>query len=121
MTTKKPDPEYDESIVQKLDYVPTSHADPRDPHRWSGGFFEGGRRNSFPWRENSDPFEHPSTGGIGALAAMSADDPRARKCRGCHRVLRLSDFSPKPGRTYLLRSRCDRCVERNKAERKKDK
>lgn len=124
MTAKKPAPEYDESIVQKLDYVPTSHKrgewasdGPVDLHRWDGGFFEEGRRNPFPWRRRGEPFVHPSTDGLGSLVA-AAD--QGKVCHGCHHALPLSSFSPKPGRTYLLRSRCDRCVERAKTKRKKD-
>lgn len=120
--TKKPSPvEYDESIVQKLDYVPASHAGHDDPHRWSGGFFAGGPRNSDP-AANSDGSRQPVDiyvalyAGLGALAAIS-DASRTKVCSGCHRVLRLSEFSPKPGREYVLRSRCDRCVERGRAGR----
>lgn len=125
MTTKKPAPEYDESIVQKLDYVPTSHAfsdrSPGSSHRWSGGFFNEGQRNPSPSYGGDEP-SPPNMSvieydGLGSLAAAASS---GRVCAGCHRELARSSFSPKPGRTYLLRSRCDRCVERAKTKRKKD-
>lgn len=128
MTAKKPAPEYDESIVQRLDYVPTSHAfsdrRPGTSHRWSGGFFHAGRRNPSPSHGGDEPSPPDMTvieyDGLGSLIASPDHDAGIRTCGGCRRVLRLSAFSPKPGRTYLLRSRCDRCVERAKTKRKKD-
>lgn len=119
MAAKKPAPEYDESIVQKLDYVPTSHNDPSAYHRWSGGFFNGGRRNPYPSGSDGDPYL-PTQGKHDGLGSLAAAADQGKVCHGCHHALPLSSFSPQPGRTYLLRSRCDRCVERAKTKRKNE-
>lgn len=57
--TTKPTPQYDESIVQRIDPAPAEPRDPHDPHdphRWSGGFFRPGRRVSDPSESDGDPF-----------------------------------------------------------------
>lgn len=56
MTKKSPAPQYDESIVQRIDPAPAEPRDPHDPHRWSGGFFRPGRRVSDPSESDGDPF-----------------------------------------------------------------
>ncbi|MCC7282295.1 MAG: hypothetical protein IT556_07920 [Acetobacteraceae bacterium] len=56
MTTKRPTPQYDESIVQRIDPAPAEPRDQHDPHRWSGGFFRPGRRVSDPGESDGDPF-----------------------------------------------------------------
>lgn len=56
MTKKSPAPQYDESIVQRIDPAPAEPRDQHDPHRWSGGFFRPGRRVSDPSESDGDPF-----------------------------------------------------------------
>lgn len=114
MTSKKPCPAYDESLVEKIDYVPESH--PRNEHCWSGGFFVAGRRNPDPSRAEAtgshmDVIDYD---GLGALATFM----NGKACAGCQRQLPLSAFSPKPGKPHLLRSRCNRCLERSKTRSK---
>lgn len=56
MTKKSPAPQYDESIVQRIDPAPAEPRDQHDPHRWSGGFYRPGRRVSDPSESDGDPF-----------------------------------------------------------------
>lgn len=113
MTSKKPCPPYDESIVEKLDYVPASH--PRGEGCWVGGFFTSGSRNPHPYGSSDNGFDGSHVEvvgyeGLGALAAMSA----GARCQQCRRLLPASSFSPSPRRKGGLRSRCNRCLERSK-------
>lgn len=56
---KKPSPvEYDESIVQRLPPVSgPRRAGHSDFRRWSGGFFNPGRRNPDPSAAAADPLD----------------------------------------------------------------
>lgn len=110
--TRKPAPvEYDESTVEKLDYVPEKHE--RGANCWSGGFFSEGRRNPTPWRLAGAPTDEIKYGGLGPLAGASS----GKVCNGCRRPLPLSAFSPKRHKPSELRSRCDRCLERANQKR----
>lgn len=112
MTRKPAAVEYDESMVEKIDYVPAKHE--KDGHCWSGGFFVEGRRNAYPAGSDGDPFfpgEPVAYAGLDVPAGVKA-------CAGCQRLLPTSAFSPNPSKHGVLRSRCDRCLER--AKRKRD-
>lgn len=129
---RRPEPiEYDESIVQRLPYIPTSHktpgGEPATSWRWEGGFFTSGRRNPDPPRAHNPLPPHLADvtyDGLGPIAiAVDAEDSRAaprgtRRCSGCHRAMPLEMFSLKPGgRPGQLRSRCDVCVAYGRGDR----